>query len=136
MISPLTKALAGAVLLLVALCSYLGLRLNYVKNANTGVRSALSFCQDINGGQREAIGMLQTRNSELVSKNAADLASGQAAAARYLELEGQYNSLEQENEALREKLAQDDPQMGKWLASGMDHRVACSLWPRNAACKN
>lgn len=135
MISPLTKALVIALLAVSGLCVFFLFQAQRHKAAAASVKSSMQLCHSINSDQAEVIRGLQLRNSELVTKNAVDLASSQQAAARYLELETQLFSLETQNEALREQMAQDDPQVGEWLASGMDHRVACSLWPTTATCK-
>ena len=133
--SPLVKALGGLCLVLVLLSSYLAVRLNHVKGDRDSAQSGLALCASVNESQVDQLHKLAREHGALVSKIAADTAAAEVAAARYLTLEAQYDSLNTENEALRDQLGRDNPETGRWLAAGMDHRVACSLWS-GPACKN
>ena len=120
--------------LLVLLLGYTSLRLHFVKSRLAVVKAEASVCESTNASQTEQIHALAMRNNELVSSIAADTAAAQQAATRYLALEAQYESLNSKNEALRDQLGRDNPETGRWLAAGMDARIACSLW-EDAACK-
>jgi hypothetical protein len=88
----------------------------------------------VNESQTATIQQLAKEKNELAGRIAADTAAAEAAASRYLFLEAEYNQLLAEHEGERDEMGRGDLETGNWLASGMDSRIACSLWP-GPACK-
>lgn len=124
----LLKALLAALLALAVTCGYLGVRLTVVKSERDSLQTTAAVCASANASNIQAISALQSKNAELVSKIAADLARSKDAADQYLKLEAQYDALQSANEALRDELIRTDPKAGEWLLAGMPASVACSVW--------
>lgn len=78
---------------------------------------------------------LQTKHNNLVRTMATSQAAAEQSEQRYLELETEFLATEQLNKRYLDELRIRDPIAADWMATGVDHAVACRLWPEADYCK-
>lgn len=101
----------------------------------------LSYGQAVeaNKGNQTTIATLKKTNAELIAQQKLDQQAAADAAARAAQLSATIERQLAENAALREKLAQENPDVRAYLDSGMPCELARSLWGYEAeagACQN
>ena len=78
---------------------------------------------------------LKNKHDALIKTMAAQQAAAEESEQRYLELETEFLATEQMNKRYLDELRTRDPVAAEWLATGVDHAVACRLWPEADYCQ-
>ena len=138
----MNKLLIGFIIALLGVVAWQALRPDPHSAERQELRGRLETCvgerdtaQLANENTNKTLGGLQAKHSKLVMAMATQTAAAQESEQRYLELETEFLATEQMNKRYLDELRTRDPVAAEWLATGVDHAVACRLWPEANYCQ-